>query len=106
DFRGVRFEAWRDGGRFRHARAYRDPLGRAVVETMDNDGTHRVVNGESVALDDAERAQVETAVHSVVYFAFLPFRLEDPAVRLRELPPEELAGVPYRRIEVTFAEEG
>ncbi len=45
-------------------------------------------------------------MNSVVYFAFLPYRLRDPAVRARELGLEVVAGEPYDRIEVTFAQEG
>jgi hypothetical protein len=106
DFRDRRFLVRRDDGRFRYERHYTAEDGASVVEWMDNDGTGRMVDGAETVLDEAERARVETAVNSVVYFGFLPFRLLDPAVRLRELETAEVEGRPYRRIEVTFDPAG
>lgn len=105
-FRDVRFDVLTDRGAFRLERTYRDALGRSVTEVIANDGVHMIVNGEEVALDAGAQAQVEEAVNSVVYFAFLPYRLRDPAVRLRDLGPDLIEGQPYDRIEVTFAQEG
>jgi hypothetical protein len=105
-FRGVRFELFRDDGRFRYERTYRDPLSRVVSEVMDNEGTRVFVNGVEEPLSDEDRARVEYDVNSVVYFAFLPFRLRDPAARLAGLAPDTVGGEPYHRIEVTFEEEG
>jgi hypothetical protein len=64
------------------------------------------VDGAAVQLTAEARASLETQVNSVVYFAFLPYRLEDPAVRLRDLGEAELEDRPYRVIEVTFEQEG
>ncbi|MEX2531853.1 MAG: DUF6503 family protein [Gemmatimonadota bacterium] len=105
-FRGARFEVERVGGRFRHSRRYADSHGRSVVEVMDNDGTRKEVDGAAVPLGPDERAATELAVNSVVYFAFLPFRLGDPAVRLRSLGAAEVHGAPYEKVEVTFHREG
>jgi hypothetical protein len=106
DFRGTRFEFFRDAGVFRYERVYRDPLGRTVSDVMDNDGTHMFVNGGEVALTPEERESVEYDVNSVIYFAFLPFRLRDPAARIGALDPDTIRGEPYHRVEVTFTEEG
>lgn len=105
-FRGTPFRLVRDGDQFRYARLVADSLGRVMEEVVDNDGTHRFIDGADVALDDRERLRVETAVNSVAYFALLPLPLTDPAVRLRELPPDTIRGQPYDRIEVTFAQDG
>jgi len=105
-FRDARFDVLTDRGTFRYERTFRDALGRSVTEVLANDGVHVIVNGEEVPLDPDTRAQVEADVNSVVYFAFLPFRLRDPAVRLRDLGPDEVEGHPYHRIEVTFDQEG
>jgi len=105
-FRDAQFDVLTHRGTFRNERTYRDALGRSITEVMANDGVHMIVNGEEVPLDPAMQAQVETDVNSVVYFAFLPFRLRDPAVRLRYLGPDEVEGRLYHRIEVTFEQEG
>ena len=105
-FRGVPFTARRDGGAYRYARTLTDNLGRTVEEVVDNEGTHRFINGTEVPLDAAEAARVHTAVNSVVYFALLPAPLADAAVRARSLGPDSVGGQPYDRVEVTFAREG
>jgi hypothetical protein len=106
DFRGDPFTVLYDRGRFRFERRRVDAEGRTVVDRIDNEGASRQVNGAPVQLTAEERATLETQVNSVVYFAFLPYRLEDPAVRLRDLGDAELEDRPYRMIEVTFEQEG
>lgn len=105
-FRGTPFTAVRDGGTFRYARTLTDDQGRTVEEVVDNEGTHRFVDGVEVPLDAAEAGRVHTAVNSVVYFALLPAPLFDPAVRARLLTPDQVGGEPFDRVEVTFAREG
>lgn len=106
EFRGTPFHVLYDEGRFAFERRTTDAEGRTVVERMDNDATTRTVDGAPVTLLPQERAALETAVNSVVYFALLPWRLQDPAVRLRDLGAAELEGEPYRKIEVTFEPDG
>ncbi len=105
-FRGVPFVLRRDGGRFRYARTFTDSLGRSVEEVVDNDGAHRFVEGEEVALSRGEADRVGTAVNSVAYFALLPAPLADPAVHARLLSPDRVGGEAYDRVEVTFEREG
>lgn len=105
DFRGKHFTVTRDGGLFRYERAYDDSTG-AVLEVLDNDDLYREVNGERVTLDDKALAKMEEDINSVVYFALLPFPLNDPAVNTRYLGPATLDGAPYHKVEVTFDEEG
>lgn len=47
----------------------------------------------------------ETQLNSVIYFAFLPYNLNDPAVRLRRLDDATFDGRTHRTVEVTFAQE-
>ncbi len=106
DFRGVPFEVLQEDGRFRFQRTVTDSLGQATVEVMENEGSWVEEDGARVDLDPRQRARLETAVNSVVYFGFLPFRLDDPPVRHRDLGTAELDGESYRKIEVTFEQEG
>jgi hypothetical protein len=105
-FRGTPYRLRRDGDRFAYTRTMTDPVGRTVEDLLDNDGLRRLVNGVPVPYAPGEARGVETTVNSVAYFALLPFPLRDPAVRLRSLGPDTLAGVAYDRVEVTFAPEG
>ena len=105
-FRGTPFTLRREGTTFRYARTLTDDAGRQLEEVVDNHGVHRFVDGEEVALDEAEAGRVHTAVNSVAYFALLPYALTDPAVRVRTLGPDSVGGQAYDRLEATFAQEG
>ena len=105
DFRDRRFEVTRDGGRFRYERTFDDSTGR-VHDVMTNDTLYREVDGTAVPLDSALRRSVTSGLNSVVYFALLPFKLDDPAVRTRYLGPATIEGAPYHEVEVTFRQEG
>mgnify|MGYP006269138403 CR=1 FL=1 len=105
-FRDARFRLLHDGGRFRYERRYTDSLGRSVREVLSNDSLYRAVEGKRVALSDEERADVETAVNSVAYFALLPQPLHDPAVQATYDARESIDGEDYHRLVVTFQQEG
>lgn len=105
-FRDAHFTIMREDDAFRYERIYSDDQGAMVREWMTNEETGREVNGEPRTLTTEERQAVETAVHSVVYFSFLPFRLLDDAARHRDLGTAEVEGRTYRKVEVTFDEEG
>lgn len=106
DFRDAHFRIRRNGGRFHYTRSYTDSLGRSVREGLANDSLYRLVDGTRVSLSDAEQAAVKTAVNSVVYFALLPYFLQDPAVQLAYSGPDTIQGTPYDRVRVTFQQTG
>lgn len=105
-FRGDLVSVLRQDGVFRYERWSVGPGGREVREGMDNESTWIEVDGIRQPLAPEQRARTETRVNSVVYFGFLPFFLQDPAVRLRSLGEDLVEGEPYDVVEVTFREEG
>ena len=106
DFRDKHFTVTRDDGRFRYERTFTDSTGADVRDVLTNDSLYREVNGERVALSEEERLSVESGVNSVVYFALLPYFLNDPAVQKRYLGEATVKGEPYDKVEVTFRQEG
>ncbi len=106
-FRGASFRlAHQRDGRFHYRRSLTDSLGRSVVEGLTNDGPYRVVNGDTTTLGAEGRAEVETAVNSVAYFARLPAPLDAPAVQPSYRGRDTIDGTPYHRVRVTFQQEG
>ncbi|MDX1439188.1 MAG: DUF6503 family protein [Rubricoccaceae bacterium] len=105
-FRGTPFSITRDGGMFEYTRIMRDSLGQSVQDVIDNEGTHRFVNGQEVAIDSITTRRIGTDVNSVAYFALLPIPLNDPAVRKRYVGTQTIRSVPYELVEVTFVPEG
>ncbi len=106
EFRGTPFEVTRQDGRFRYQRIVTDGTGEAVVEVMDNEGSWAESGGSRVSLSTEEIYDLETAVNSLIYFGFLPFRLDDEAVILTDLGTATIDGESYDKVEVTFEREG
>ncbi|MEM8599797.1 MAG: DUF6503 family protein [Bacteroidota bacterium] len=103
-FRGTPFTLTRDAGRFVYERTRTDEAGLPVRDVLDNDGLRRESNGTEAPMDAREFRRTETAVNSVAYFALLPAPLADPATVPRYLGQDVIAGEPYERVEVTFAQ--
>jgi hypothetical protein len=90
---------------FRYERTYADSSG-SIVEVLTNDGFARTADGEPYEMTEREFNIWTEAVNSVVYFALLPYKLNDPAVVKRSLGQEVVEGEPYERVEVMFTPEG
>lgn len=104
EFRGQHFSVERDGGLFTYKRTFEDTAG-AISDILNNEGFHREINGEAVALSDSEQSSFSESVNSVVYFALLPHFLNDQAVQKRYIGKSTLKGEPYHKVEVSFRKE-
>lgn len=105
DFRDRRFTMLHDGGHFRYERTFPDSSVR-IQDVLTNDGVSREIAGDRIVLSDSMRRSVTSGVNSVVYFALLPFKLNDPAVNKRYLGADSVRQDPYYKVEVTFEPEG
>lgn len=106
DFRGKHFTAFRTDEGFLYQRMYTDSSG-TVRETLKQDSVSRFIEGIGpVTLTNQQQRSLESALNSVVYFALLPFSLNDPAVQKRYLGAGQIRGEPYDKVEVTFAQQG
>lgn len=104
DFRGRHYTSHRDGGVFAYGREFTDTMG-VVKDVLNNHGFERYINGQRADVTE-ERAQAYTnSIDGVMYFALLPFRLNDPAVRKEYKGETTIKGKEYYKIRVTFANE-
>lgn len=101
-FRGTPHRMTRSGGRFRFERWPRPDQ----HEVLTNEGYALFVNGERAKLSAAAAAARARSLNSVVYFASLPYVLEDPAVNAVHAGQQEVDGETYDVLEVTFDLEG
>lgn len=106
DFRDVHFVLDRHDGRFSYSRTYTDSTGRLHEEIINNDGIFKNIDGEAVPVDSTLRRRIGDNVNSVAYFTLLPNPLNDPAVIKEDLGTVDMKGEPYRKIGITFREEG
>lgn len=105
DFRGRTYTAQREKGKFTYTREFIDSTGN-VKDVLTNSGFVRSIDGNPISLTEEWENKYSNSVNSVVYFALLPFPLNDPAVKKELLKEDTLNGKPYHRIKVTFTEDG
>jgi hypothetical protein len=78
----------------------------AYHDIMTNNGFQRLLNNEEVNLTEEWKGRYSNSINSVVYFAYLPFGLNDKAVNKKLIGEEEIKGNRYHKIKVTFNQEG
>jgi hypothetical protein len=104
DFRDRHYTAIRQGGIYAYTRSFTDSTGQ-VEDRLSNEGFARKVNGRLVKLPQERKAAFSRSVNSVIYFALLPFGLNDPAVRKQYLGEATIKQQPYHKVKITFAPE-
>lgn len=105
DFRDRLYTIRREDGWYEYSRTTRvsDSL---IVDEMDNHGFIRSINGEPVELSAEDEAKYTASVNSVVYFALLPYALNDDAVIKEYLGESTIENEPYYEIKITFKAAG
>lgn len=106
EFRDRTYHWMRDGNRFEYRRIFTDTTGQSVTDILENDGFTRLVEGQAVELPEERSRAFTNSVNSVIYFAVLPYRLNDEAVRKEYLGETAVKGETYHKVKVTFAQEG
>ncbi|MBI3218292.1 MAG: hypothetical protein HYZ44_02145 [Bacteroidetes bacterium] len=108
DFRGRHYVANRNGGKFSYERIFRNDKDstQLIHDFVNNDGFRRTINDSLVEVPDTMKVKYTASVNSVLYFALLPYGLNDPSVRKKWLGETELEGKTYHKIEITFQQEG
>jgi len=106
DFRGKHFSRKRSDGKFIYRKVSTDTSGIITVDEMDNNIFDRGVDGKLMELSDKEREGGRASLNSVIYFALLPFRLNDESVGKKYLGTYNVKGSDYIKVEITFAQEG
>ena len=107
-FRNRLYKRQRKGGRYQYERIFTNPddSTEQVHDVLTNDGFSREVNGQPSAVEDSMAFKYSNSINSVIYFALLPYRLNDPAVFKKYLGESTINGKTYHKVQVTFAEEG
>lgn len=104
--RDIQYRALRDNGAFVYSRTFTDSTGQRIHDVLSNSGFKRTVDDTEVELPEERKQAFSNSVNSVVYFALLPYFLNDPAVQKSYLGEAKVKGEPYHKVKVTFAQEG
>ncbi len=105
EFRDREYGLEQNGGSFKMVRLWKDSLG-IIRDEVTNDGFIREVNGSKTEVIDSMAFKYTNSINSVLYFALLPFRLNDEAVIKEYLGEEEVRGKIYQKVKITFKQEG
>jgi hypothetical protein len=105
-FRERTYTAARTGGEFLYERAYTNEEGQAIKDALSPKTFSRTINGEPAQLTEKDSSAYANSLNSVMYFAFLPYFLTDPAVHLAYQGITEAFGRPHYELKVTFGADG
>ena len=105
-FRDRQYRSQRDDGAFEYSRTFTDSTGQQVYDVLRNSGFSRTIKGTELTLPEERKAAFTASVNSVVYFALLPYFLNDDAVQKEYAGEAIIKGEPYYKVRVTFAQQG
>jgi hypothetical protein len=105
DFRNRHYTVLRKDGLFTYTREFTDSTGR-IRDMLTNSGFTRYLNDSPVALSGARKNAFKNSVNSVIYFALLPFGLNDDAANKEWVEETNIRGVSYDLVRVTFDHDG
>ena len=106
NFRERHYRAYFNKGQFIYARSFSDTLGNEYTDILSNRGLYRKINGEQIALSPKDSSSYANSVNSVIYFALLPYFLNDQAVQKEYIGETTVKDNPYHKIKVSFQEDG
>jgi hypothetical protein len=105
DFRDRHYIARRNGGVFSYERISKDSA-TVTHDFLSNEGFRREVNGNVVEVADSMKTRYRASVNSVVYFALVPYGLNDASVQKKFLGETQIENKEHYIVEITFSQEG
>lgn len=80
--------------------------GKKIIDILENGNLKRKVNGVEIQLTEKEKIRYSGGVNSVIYFATLPYKLQDKAVKKSYKGTTTIKGKTYEILEISFEQEG
>lgn len=105
DFRNRHFKAKIQNGQYVYERSFRSDEGW-VRDIYQKDTFSRMINDRRVVLSGENRRSFQNGTNSVIYFALLPFHLDDPVINRQLMRSVKIKNEPYYKVEVTFGDGG
>jgi hypothetical protein len=102
DFRQFRVHLKQNGGIFLYERTSKDSLNNEVHDILTNDSFTREINGKKQNLSQKEIDKYKEGLNAVAYFALLPYKLSEPAARLKYLGETTIENKKYHKVGVSF----
>jgi len=80
--------------------------GKGIIDILENGNLNRKVNGAEIELSEKEKNQYSNGLNSVIYFATLPYKLQDKAVKKSYQGTTIIKGKTYEILKISFEQEG
>ena len=104
-FREKKYQFKNDGKNFTYSsEAKRNDS--IIKDVLTNQKLERFANGKLQVLNEEKNKKYTEALNSVIYFATLPYKLNDASVNKKYIEEIAIKGVFYDTIEITFNQEG
>lgn len=100
-FRNSSFKAMLKDGKFRYERSFTDSTGN-VHDVLSNEGFKRSVNGNELKLDKKDTDKYSQSLNAVIYFLYLPLKLNDASVIKKYIGESRIKGKTYNKLEISF----
>ncbi|MEO5910813.1 MAG: DUF6503 family protein [Pelobium sp.] len=105
DFREFHYTIKLNGGDYFYERSFTDSTLGKVKDQLSNHGFVREINGLITPQTEKDSLKYAASVNSVVYFSFLPLKLNDDATQKKFLKTTMVNGKEYDLIEVSFQKD-
>lgn len=105
DFRERHYVAIREGGKFSYERVFKDSA-KTIHDYVSNEGFRREIDGVVAEVADSMKVKYTSSTNSVIYFALVPYGLNDAAVLKKFLGEAIMDGKTYYKIEISFRQDG
>lgn len=104
-FRKNIYQFKNDDSSYEYTKTYkkRDSL---ITDVLKNGDFSRTFNNQPISLSDKAIASGTGAINSVIYFATLPYKLNDKSVHSKFIENTKIKGENYDVIMVTFSKDG
>ncbi len=100
-FREASFKVMQKDGQFKYERFFSDSTGK-IHDILSNEGFKRILNGKELPLDQIESDKYRQSLNAVIYFLYLPLKLNDGSVIKKYLGETKIKGKTYHKIEISF----
>lgn len=105
DFRNRHYRAKISNGEYVYERTFKSESGW-VTDVWSNKKFKRMIDEKEIQLNREDLETYRSSTNSVIYFALLPFDLDDPVVNRQLMRSVEINNEPYYKVEITYGERG
>ena len=104
-FRGNTYQFINDNSNYEYTKIYKKGED-TIIDVLKNGIFSRTINDTVVKPNTKDIASATGSINSVIYFATLPYKLNDAAVNSRYIENTTICDKTYNVIEVTFNKDG